>query len=356
MSENNDIGIELAKRKKSIDTRETTSETDSDNDILDINVCSDSDDCIMTEILGKSTNKSSKKTKIAKKLRNKKLKLKKSSQATSTKKNEAKNSNNELENLNESIGQQQLGSFQYLSMPCSSAILHEDLYLTVPSFAQNVSQIEDPFSHLFKNVCRRSMYFNCSKNPSKCDFDHCLPVSFLFRKKLDEIGLESGVKVYDTFIIRNQNLFQTYFDDFVDFFVKNHLNDKLCEMVNDCIIRRKEFLINKIITGLVNSGCSFTESLKLLVKKIKYKTKNTSRVLVKLIFDHRNRDIGPYLQILTELSQENYCFSPKAINHMLMIYNETKNEELSPILSNIIKTRSFDPLINNDLLKEFTKN
>lgn len=267
---------------------------------------------------------------------------------------------NATRNSVESIGKQvqNVQIEKIPSLPYSSPLSQNDenSCLVLPSFATDLNRIvENPFSYLFGKVCRRFMYDNCENNANVCSLEHRFPENTLFRQKLSKIDVAGVIRTYDTFILRNEILFNKYFTDFADYFGKNRILDKLRTMVNDCTVRYKQTFFSKIIDGLIRADYDFSAALKALINSIKYRTDLTSQTIVRLILEARNRDIEPFLTVLEELSkQRNFEFTTESINRMLTIHNEKQNERLKSILLVILKgKKDISSQIDKMLLKLF---
>lgn len=243
---------------------------------------------------------------------------------------------------------------EFTLLPYSSALLEfdESSYLKVPSFAYD--RPKDLFFHFFGRVCRRFMYGKCPNNSNTCELDHRLPEKRLFRHELEKFHTAEVIKMYDIFILRNQNLFDTYFNDFIDFLAKNNAYTKLCETVNDCIVRSKQKFFGKIIDGLIQCGIEFPNALQMLIQAIKYRSKETGKIIITLILDSRNRKVTSFLPILESLvSEPNFEFKIEWINRLSRINIYKQNEKLSSILAKIMKKNNFK---NVEILKLMKRN
>lgn len=238
---------------------------------------------------------------------------------------------------------------QLLSYPSSSVLTYSDdsSFLILPSFASN--QIEDRFSYLFGNVCRRFMYDNCTNNPNTCKLEHRFPTQQLFRTRLGRIGFNGATAMYDTFMLRCNKMFELYFADIVAYFAENNAFDKICQMGNDCILRHKYAFLETVTDGL-SQRHEYAVVLKMMLESLKYRNTLVNKAIVQLILCSKNNNITQFFALIDDLSrQKDFHFSLKSINYMLKIFSETKNERLSTILHKIIDEKTSSK-VDKDLL------
>lgn len=224
-------------------------------------------------------------------------------------------------------------------MPYSAPILFKSIELNMPSF---VDDNNDIFEFIFGRVCRRFMHETCQNNPNNCSLEHRLPDETTFAAKLNKSSPTNAMALYDVFILRNKNLFDQYFTPFAEYFGKHRLEEKLLQMVSDCVQRRRQRNFRRILDGFGIMGVSYTNALMQLVLTIRSRSIMTCNSLVQAIFDTRNREIHPFLDMLETLSNNReFLFQPDTVNRMLRIYVTNQSDKLYRILHNLLVVRKF---------------
>lgn len=246
-----------------------------------------------------------------------------------------------------------LSIYDIKAMPYSAPILPAHMELVVPSFSSTV-YTENTFSFIFGKVCRRFMYEKCPNNPNNCSLQHCLPDIDTFKSNLGKSSLANVIELYEVFILRNQLLFDTYFEEFAIYFGKHGVERKLDDMVMDCVLHHRQRLFRRIIEGYNRMDIPYTTALIRLIESTKSRSTMTCNSIVQAIFDVRNRDIQPFLDILETLSEKrDFCFPVEILNHMLRIYIGNRNKQLHRILHNILKVRRYSYQVDKGLLEAF---
>lgn len=240
-----------------------------------------------------------------------------------------------------------------LSMPHSAPIYPVPVEFPLPSFARTF-KTENVFDFVFSKVCRRFMYRKCPNNPNACAFEHRLPDTEAFRAKLSGLEPAQVSELYDVFILRNVELFKEFFAEFAEYFGKLRMDDKLTQMVTDCVQRRMQVFFRRILDGFTRMGVTFTAALKRLMQATKSHSTLTLNALVQAIFDTRNLEIQPFLDMLEKLStKRDYQFAIEILNRMLRIQAASSNEQMGRILENVLVVRKFGDRVDKELFAVF---
>lgn len=243
-----------------------------------------------------------------------------------------------------------------ITMPFSAPIQPESIDLLMPSFT--VTDIHNEiFTFIFGPVCRRFMYEKCLNNPNNCSLEHRLPDKDTFNAKLNKVSPPIVTELYDVFILRNKHIFNEYFTSFAEYFGKHRLEEKLIQMVTDCVQRNSQRNFRRILDGFGHMDVPYTIALKKLVRAINRPSMLTCNSLVLTIFDTRNREIQPFLEILEKLSKNReFVFPADTVNRMLRIFVANRSDKMRCILHNLLVVRKFHhSTIDKELLVSFHK-
>lgn len=226
--------------------------------------------------------------------------------------------------------------------------------LSLPSFATGTQRYEPAFTYLFSKTCHYFMMDSC-QNANECQREHRLPDHDFFRQSLDKMTQTNVIDLYENYMCRNIKIFKFYFEDLCTYFGKNGLKKWLKQMVEDCVERKVQNHIPQIVDGLMLTGQSFTKSLAEMIASVSCRKMRTSKEIIELILSPRNENIRPFIGVIDSIGrQDNFAFSLKWIQRLLIIHREMKVPELSDIIWHLInvnqKTISrLDP----DLLTNF---
>lgn len=231
----------------------------------------------------------------------------------------------------------------------------------MPSFVVNPYEKEPAFNVLFMNVCRNFINGGCTLNPARCPFIHTMPENDFFRQALNKIGQKHVIETYNVFILRCPKLFEKYFPEFCDYFGSNSLEQQLIQMVNDCtyVERRIFMFLKNIVNAFVKMGMPYSMALRKLIGAIKKRTIPTTHTVLKLILDRQNKNLKPFFDILQSMTEmDGFVFPTEAINRLLLVYDQEKNQNLLHIIWLIIAnlTPESQQNIDGDLFTAFLDN
>lgn len=229
----------------------------------------------------------------------------------------------------------------------------------LPKFFLKPTENQPAFSVLFGEVCRRYLHGQCDKSTG-CQLLHFLPESQLIQNKLDVIGSENVIDLYNVFLIRSTKLFNRYFPLFVKYFAEQNMSLMLYQMITDCSHagRRMQIFLNDIVNGLCSMNMTFSDAIDKVIEHIYNRNLPNLAAVLNLILNERNENVDKYYDYIKDLADHpRFMFAPEQINRLLKIFIEGNTATLLMTIWTVLTKypTSQNAKLNDEFFQKFVE-
>lgn len=238
---------------------------------------------------------------------------------------------------------------------------NREMTFKLTSYDTNPQWFEPLFGVLFDNTCRRFLWSGCQLG-ADCKFRHMMPEKTRFRATLDKYSEKDVVETYEEFFLRNNTIFQYYFQEFIDYFGAHGNVDKLRDMTNDCNKRSLQSFFPHLVKGFMQTGTRhlYHLALKNLINCLKQRNQKSTEQIVKLILHRDNNNVEHFYQFLKDIycnSKQTFQFDVISVNRMLAICLEKPDKILDDLISKVCgqMPQTLLARVNQGLIADFVK-
>lgn len=178
---------------------------------------------------------------------------------------------------------------------------------------------------IFPNLCRSFASGNCYINESRCSSKHEYPKAEWVANRLEILNLDDVIIIFKSYILRNKNFIQRYFQVFCKYFGKRKLRDVLHFATEHCQRAGMEPNLHYVVDGFMEFGMSYTAAiLDAFHGFMNQPSTEMKFTMLDLILDARNQEILKFLRMLKILAEDAPIrFECK---HLLYLLNEYKRK------------------------------
>lgn len=209
---------------------------------------------------------------------------------------------------------------------------------------------------VFPHLCRSFASGNCFINKSRCHAKHEYPKAEWVAKRLEILSQEDVIIIFRSYILRNKNFIQRYFEVFCKYFGKHYLKDELRFATEHCQRAGMEPNLQYVVAGFMEFEMTYTAAILEAFQGFKLQPSTEMKFsMLDLILCPKNEEVPKFLRMLNILSEDGSIrFECKYITYLLNEYWKSPNEKLKATIWNILNKCESDSVdlepINSQLI------